>query len=485
MNALLAANSPQGSIGDYIFFQIIYRYLTERINEFGLDVMGRLMSFAGGVALVLMTLWLLLQGYRIVTGRMQGSMAGFIYDATRSVVIVSTATTMALFGTPLHGFLTADLNELVTYWITGRSVGAASMIDENLATLQVAVTAIDALQVVDDDGLHGSKVRAMFMSGIGIAGPSMTAGAMLLLFQMGMAMFIGFGPLFILALLFDATKSLFQRWLMYGIGTLFAMAVLSFVVALALKVVGAVAIAFWVSKTTGGLIGTSMTEGLSNQAIQQGGIGLLMTALILSAPPMAAMFFQGTLGGFMHYSGFADGGRLGPSGQPPGSYGVAGMQGPSQPGGGAGAGAAERRTQLERAMASESSTSTSGGGGSSPRMEAFARTVEQWSARQGGSAPSLRASLSNPASSGAARPASHAGGAAPAAGSAPSPRMEAFANTVEQWTAAQRGGATPASGAVAPSRMEAVAKTTEQWTAAQSGRSAPSQPPTRGDKGDK
>lgn len=358
------------SASDYIFFQIIYRYLTDRIHDFGLDVMGRTMAFAGGVALVLMTIWLLLQGYRIATGQMRGSMTEFVFNATRAVIIVSTATSMALFGTPLHTFLTIDLNELVTYWLTGHSSGAAQLIDQNLAYMQLAATSIDALQVVDNAGLDAAKSRAMLLSGAGIAGPSAAAAAMLLLFHIGMAMFIGFGPLFILSLLFESTRSLFQRWLMYGIGTLFSMAALSFVTALALKVVGAVAMSFWATKITGGLTGSAMSEGLSNQAVQQGGVGLLMTALILSTPPMAAMFFQGTLGGFMNYSGFSESARIGPSGQPPGSL-MGARHLPQMPGAqsaAAGAGGAamggvgnERSGQLERAMASQSSGTHSDG----------------------------------------------------------------------------------------------------------------------------
>ncbi|WP_175472809.1 hypothetical protein [Luteibacter sp. 329MFSha] len=46
--------------------------------------------------------------------------------------------------------------------------------------------------------------------------------------------------------------------------------------------------------------------------MQQGGIGLLLTALIVSVPPMAAAFFQGTLGSFMSYSAFGGDNRLHP-----------------------------------------------------------------------------------------------------------------------------------------------------------------------------
>ncbi|MFC3656835.1 hypothetical protein ACFOPN_14540 [Xanthomonas hyacinthi] len=81
---------------------------------------------------------------------------------------------------------------------------------------------------------------------------------------------------------------------------------------LATKVVSAVAAGFlarWVvSNGTG--------EGVSSMALQQGGIGLVLSTLILTAPPMAAAFFQGTLGQFNAYSAFGQVGKDPASGQP-------------------------------------------------------------------------------------------------------------------------------------------------------------------------
>src|SRR3546814_8604498 len=79
-------------------------------------------------------------------------------------------------------------------------------------------------------------------------GPAITGGAMLLLNKVAMALFIGLGPMFILCLLFEQTKQLFSKWLFYGIGTMFSLALLSVMVAIALKMVLAVAAAFWVGK---------------------------------------------------------------------------------------------------------------------------------------------------------------------------------------------------------------------------------------------
>jgi type IV secretion system protein VirB6 len=135
---------------------------------------------------------------------------------------------------------------------------------------------------------------------------------MLLLNKIAMALFVGLGPLFILCLLFDQTKPLFGRWLYYGLGTMFSLAVLSVMVSLALDMVLAVAAAFWTTTVL-----PIKQEGMLSLSMQQGGMGLILTMLIISAPPMAAMFFQGTLGSFAPGSAFDRGPpQRGPYAQP-------------------------------------------------------------------------------------------------------------------------------------------------------------------------
>ena len=125
----------------------------------------------------------------------------------------------------------------------------------------------------------------------------------------------------------DATKSLFQRWLLYGIGALFSMAMLSAMVAIATKVVVAVAASFWATAALGSLLQTNFSDGFMGIAVQQGGIGILLTVLLISTPPMAASFFQGTLGSFAHYTAWQGGGNVG---QRPGEAGYRGQSQASQ-----------------------------------------------------------------------------------------------------------------------------------------------------------
>lgn len=314
----------QTGIGAFVFFRLVYDYLNKKIETFGLELMGNMMAWASGIALVLVTLWVLVTGYRMLTGQLRESMMATTVRALQIVLIVGSATAMSALGSDLHRLFTHDLDQEIHGLFTGQdNQTAADAIDENLAYMQLALGAIDAVQVLDgSDEAREQKARALLFAGFGTASPPMAAGAMLLLFQFAIAIFVGLGPLFILCLIFEQTKDLFRKWLLYGLGTLFSMAMLSVVTAMAMELSARVAAALWGAKAIAAMIPGADPEGLSSQALQQGGIGLLLTVLIVSVPPMAAAFFQGTMGNFLTYTAFNPGAsnQPGPQGQPPGAY---------------------------------------------------------------------------------------------------------------------------------------------------------------------
>jgi type IV secretion system protein VirB6 len=317
------------SLGDFIFYQTILDYLRDEIQKFAIELLGNAMEWVGGVALTLMTVWIMVQGYRIATGRSRDSMMLLVTNSLKATLILTIATGMSMFGSDLHEFLLVDVKEDINWVVTGEREAPEAGIDRNLAWMQVALTSIDALDVAGDPTIDNAKSRALWFTGLGAGGPALVGGTMLLLYEVALALFIGLGPLFVLSLLFEQTRSLFSKWLYYGIGTMFSMAVLSAMVSIALEMVVRVSAAFWASALTGALLGANFTEGITSQAMQQGGMGLILTALIISAPPMAAAFFNGTMGSFVPYaqmnSNVASGqvnALPGPAGQPPGSYAV-------------------------------------------------------------------------------------------------------------------------------------------------------------------
>lgn len=80
-------------------------------------------------------------------------------------------------------------------------------------------------------------------------------------YQFGMALFIGMGPLLILYLIFEQAKDLLRRWLLYGIGTLFSMAMLSVVSGIVPGLTAKVSAAYGTVTVINSIMGNN-TEGL-------------------------------------------------------------------------------------------------------------------------------------------------------------------------------------------------------------------------------
>jgi type IV secretion system protein VirB6 len=329
-----------GDLTAYAYYVLVYQYLQTEIANFQTAVLGNLMQWVSGLALVLVTIWILLQGFRIVTGQSREPMMELVVKSARVVVIVTAATSMSIMGAQLETYLSATggLASEISQLIAGND-SPVSQIDQNMAATQLTMAAIDTVQVSPSNvDASAEKERAMYMASFGTASPPMAAGAMLLMYQFAIAMFVGFAPLFIMCLIFEQTKSFFQKWLFYGIATMFSLAMLDVISSIVLKLTLNVAGALWASNVINQLTGMQ-SEGFSNMAMQQGGIGLLMTVLIVSVPPMAGMFFGGTVGNFYSFSQFqSKQSHLGPNGQSPGAYQQLSPQSSGQNGGRAGGG---------------------------------------------------------------------------------------------------------------------------------------------------
>lgn len=291
----------QGGLSDLLFFREINNFLTHEISVFQSNLFERVVNVLGVGAVSLLTIWIVIQGYRIVTGQSRESMMVLVTNSLRATLIVGIALGAAkLSGSTFHA-LTDGLSNTVTSTVSGTDDDVYERVDRCLAYMQLALSSIDVIDVGEDEILNEKKDRALWFAGMGTGGPAVMAGTMLLLNKIAIALFVGLGPLFVLCLLFDQTKNLFGRWLYYGLGTMFSLGVLSVMVTLSTDMVIAVAKAFWASSLLG-----AGPDNVSSMALQQGGLGLVLTMLILSSPPMAAMFFQGTLGNFNAYNAFAN-----------------------------------------------------------------------------------------------------------------------------------------------------------------------------------
>jgi type IV secretion system protein VirB6 len=297
-------------LGTVVFFSVISSFITDTLTAFMLDGLGRFMALAGALALTLMTLWVMIQGYLILTGQSSSSLSAFVMKAAKVFVIimVATSTTGPIFGKSILS-LTAGFSDGVTHFVAGKDVttgankipGAASfsVIDKNLRLMQAGLSTIKAIDTASDQALEDEKNRALMMSTVGVAGPGIVAGVLLLLNKVAMALFIGLAPLFILLLIFKQTEPMFWTWLKFGVSTLFSLAVLTFMTGLAMDMVARLAGAVLVSDLLG-----ANSQGITSAAMQQGGLGLILSTLVITVPPLVGNFFGAQIGAFQSTSHF-------------------------------------------------------------------------------------------------------------------------------------------------------------------------------------
>jgi type IV secretion system protein VirB6 len=162
------------NIGDFVYYGLVYDYLTMKINTFGMNLMASFMTWASALALIMVTLWIMIQGYRMITGQSRESLMAMVANMARIVVIVAAATTMSILGTNLQKLFTTDLSTGINQMFTGSSETAAETIDKNLAWTQLALSAIDAVQVTPGDTeMAEQKAHAMLIAGMGTASAPM------------------------------------------------------------------------------------------------------------------------------------------------------------------------------------------------------------------------------------------------------------------------------------------------------------------------
>jgi len=313
----------QAGLPSFVFFHEINSFIDdELIHEYLPNLGTRVIRVLGGIGVLILTLWIMIQGYRIVTGTSRESMMALVVGALRATFIVGIALGLgASFGS-IYGTVTDGLSSTINETMTGDAdgEGAYENIDRTLAILQAALVVVDSVDSTYDEETREQKDRTLALITAGLGLPAITAAAAIMLNKFAIGLVLALGPLFILCLLFEQTRPLFHKWLLYGIGAIFSMAVLTVTVTLALDMVIAVGMAFWVSSMIPG-VGAPGSENVTSMAMQQGGLGLILTTLIVSAPPIAAMLFQGTLGQFSPYNAFQPQPQPGSPGNPGGTMG--------------------------------------------------------------------------------------------------------------------------------------------------------------------
>ena len=132
-----------------------------------------------------------------------------------------------------------------------------------------------------------------------------------------MTLFVGFAPIFILCLLFKKTAPLFQKWLYYGLATIFSGVMLGVMTEISMDLVGNLFGGATAGDFVAKVIGGGSQTAIMDTVTQQLGLGVILSALLITVPPMAGMWFNGLMSsayyGTNYFSGWngMSGGTLG------------------------------------------------------------------------------------------------------------------------------------------------------------------------------
>ena len=300
---------------DLLLYSSIRDYIYARISFFTEHVLSKNLTLVFTIIVALLTLWIMIQGYLIATGRSQEGLKGFVYGLGKTYLIVAVALGVAAGSDFSVRVLTDTLSDGISQIMTGDSdVGSKCLtqdsksiigcrIDQNLTATQSMMGILDGIDTADSEYLEGKVTQARWFVGVGTAGPAIVAGTMLIMFRIAMALFIGFAPIFILCLLFKKTAPLFQKWLYYGLATIFSGVMLGVMSDIAMDLVSNVGTSLFLSKEAMQFVTTKETlVGLADTATQQLGLGLILSTLLIVVPPMAGMWFNGVMGSFSGYN---------------------------------------------------------------------------------------------------------------------------------------------------------------------------------------
>ena len=300
------------SAADGALYSSIRNYIAARIELLLEYTLSRNLSLALTMIGALFTLWIMVQGYLILTGRSQENLKAFIFNLGKTYIIIL----VALGVSSTSEFSLRTLTEVTTDGIASLMTGNSDVsectlkstsslmgckIDKSLTVAQASMAFINQIDTADNPNIAAQVERAKLFAGAGAAGPGIVTGTMLIIYRVAMALFVGFAPFFILCLMFKKTTPYFSKWLNYGLATMFSTALLAAMASISTDLVKIIAQSQYkyskIASITGIITGESVT-GIFNSAMNQLGLGLMLSTVLIVVPPMAGNWFNGVMGGY-------------------------------------------------------------------------------------------------------------------------------------------------------------------------------------------
>lgn len=282
------------------FFILIKTYVEILIMKFGDRGLSALSTVLIPSLMSMVTVWLMFEGYRILNGQSREPLNMFLWRGAKMVVIITVASWIMNNPTGLRDWISEHIkNPIASVIVGGEYASPEAMVDSSLLLMHLIMGAFGSLQAATSNNNDGALANFIMASGVAQGAPAVVAGALLLLNEIALSLAILTAPAFILCLLYDPTKQYFQGWLKFFLGSLLTMAVLSVMVTIGLKVMLVYATKVLGEYGVGAAVAGSASQdrpGIAQITIMQGGLGLMMSTLMITAPLLVGNLIGSSLG---------------------------------------------------------------------------------------------------------------------------------------------------------------------------------------------
>lgn len=293
----ITSESVRGVIDDAVFYCGVREFVIDGIvvGPYRELVAVKLAQALGVLSLVVVTLWVAVQGFQLLSGQSKQAVLPTVYRTGKLVLVLSLVSMLAK-ESPYVVESVESFKDLISHAVAD-GADVTTLIDVNLGITAMLSSINDAIRSVESQ--RDPNVVTSTVGLLGQSGPAMLTATLLLLTELSVTLAIMLSPLFIFFLIFQQTTALFWSWAKFLLGALFSMATLTLVASLALQATalyGATVVAAFYTNSGDGLGGmiNAFAGGpfdINASSLRLAALGTLMTAIIVSVPPVIMGFF--------------------------------------------------------------------------------------------------------------------------------------------------------------------------------------------------
>jgi type IV secretory pathway VirB6-like protein len=270
-----------------LYFRLVSGYIDQKFFEASGRVSDNLGQIFVAAGLAAFTLYFVLIGIRISTGDSRESMSSILFRTAKMLFLFTILSSAALGSQYIQSNIMNIRSQVLGAFdgSGGSGSNVYAKLDDNLTKMSVSMTLINSVNVGSDVGVADAKSRALTMGIFGQTAPSVVAGCLVLINELGMRIAIMLAPIFIAAFMFRRTEGMFFEWIKFLISSTLSLGVLS----MTIQIMSDLSLLFFgIIETFRTAADTGFVDNLPqlDESVMIASFGVMMSAMLCTVPMM-------------------------------------------------------------------------------------------------------------------------------------------------------------------------------------------------------